>query len=150
MERHEDAEKDEDKLINVAYFIDNKGEVLGSYQKKNLWYAIPLFASQLDGRVSTPLLTQANSEAQAPRTPTPNFLNPRTPHRHPNPPRPHRPPHLLGPRLPRSLPRTHSRRRQTNHNPHFLDPKRLLTLRSQPQPPRRSPLPHLDPHFPHF
>jgi len=76
VERHEDAEKDEDKLINVAYFIDNKGEVLGSYQKKNLWYAIPLFPSQLDGRVSTPLLTQATSKAQASRTSTPNFLNP--------------------------------------------------------------------------
>ncbi|MCJ1243244.1 hypothetical protein MMC30_000441 [Trapelia coarctata] len=38
VERHQDAEKDEDKLINVAYFIDNKGEVLGSYQKKNLWH----------------------------------------------------------------------------------------------------------------
>ena len=38
VERHQDAEKDEYKLINVAYFIDNKGEILGRYQKKNLWY----------------------------------------------------------------------------------------------------------------
>ena len=25
-------------LVNMTYFIDNHGEVLGSYQKKNLWY----------------------------------------------------------------------------------------------------------------
>lgn len=43
VERHQNAEKVEDKLINVAYFIDNRGEVLGSYQKKNLWYDSPLF-----------------------------------------------------------------------------------------------------------
>ena len=28
----------QDQLINVVYFIDNRGEILGSYQKKNLWY----------------------------------------------------------------------------------------------------------------
>jgi len=44
VERHQDAEKDGDKLINVAYFIDNKGEILGSYQKKNLWYNTPVLA----------------------------------------------------------------------------------------------------------
>ncbi|MCJ1254490.1 hypothetical protein MMC24_002305 [Lignoscripta atroalba] len=38
VERHQDAGKEESKLINVAYFIDNKGEILGSYQKKNLWH----------------------------------------------------------------------------------------------------------------
>ena len=30
---------DVDKLINVAYFIDQNGEILGDYQKKNLWYS---------------------------------------------------------------------------------------------------------------
>lgn len=28
----------EDMLLNVAYFIDDKGEILGRYQKKNLWH----------------------------------------------------------------------------------------------------------------
>jgi predicted amidohydrolase len=27
-------------LFNVAYFIDDKGEVVGSYTKKNLWYQV--------------------------------------------------------------------------------------------------------------
>lgn len=38
MQTAESADK-EDKLINVAYFIDEHGEILGQYQKKNLWYA---------------------------------------------------------------------------------------------------------------
>lgn len=39
VEYHRDARTDEEKLINVAYFIDDRGEVLGRYQKKNLWYS---------------------------------------------------------------------------------------------------------------
>lgn len=38
VERHPDAETEDEILINVAYFIDNHGEILGRYQKKNLWY----------------------------------------------------------------------------------------------------------------
>ncbi|KAL8762607.1 MAG: hypothetical protein Q9184_001408 [Pyrenodesmia sp. 2 TL-2023] len=38
VERHQDEEAGGDKLLNVAYFIDNKGEILGRYQKKNLWH----------------------------------------------------------------------------------------------------------------
>ncbi|KAL8842981.1 MAG: hypothetical protein Q9205_003665 [Flavoplaca limonia] len=38
IERHKIAETKEQKLLNVAYFIDNKGEILGCYQKKNLWH----------------------------------------------------------------------------------------------------------------
>ncbi|KAL8733655.1 MAG: hypothetical protein Q9181_003513 [Wetmoreana brouardii] len=38
VEDHEVAETKEHILINVAYFIDNKGEILGRYQKKNLWH----------------------------------------------------------------------------------------------------------------
>ncbi|KAL8702807.1 MAG: hypothetical protein Q9201_004023 [Fulgogasparrea decipioides] len=38
VEGHEVAETKEHILINVAYFIDNKGEILGRYQKKNLWH----------------------------------------------------------------------------------------------------------------
>ena len=34
---------DVDKLINVAYFIDNNGDILGDYQKKNLWYRLHFF-----------------------------------------------------------------------------------------------------------
>ncbi|KAK7544749.1 carbon-nitrogen hydrolase [Phyllosticta citribraziliensis] len=37
VERHRDAVKEEDKLLNVAYFIDHRGEILGKYVKKNLW-----------------------------------------------------------------------------------------------------------------
>lgn len=42
VEHHKDAATEEEKLINVAYFISNDGEVLGRYQKKNLWYQITL------------------------------------------------------------------------------------------------------------
>ena len=38
LERHQEAEREEEKLVNVAYFIDNNGDILGRYQKKNLWY----------------------------------------------------------------------------------------------------------------
>ena len=37
VELHETATEEGNKLINVAYFIDNNGEILGSYQKKNIW-----------------------------------------------------------------------------------------------------------------
>jgi len=38
-------EKGEDQLHNVSYFIDDKGEVLGRYQKKNLWYSMSISSS---------------------------------------------------------------------------------------------------------
>ncbi|MCJ1339151.1 hypothetical protein MMC09_004440 [Bachmanniomyces sp. S44760] len=38
VELHQDAASDEEKFVNVAYFIDNEGQILGSYQKKNLWH----------------------------------------------------------------------------------------------------------------
>lgn len=38
VEAHKDEETGEDQLHNVAYFIDDKGEILGRYQKKNLWH----------------------------------------------------------------------------------------------------------------
>ncbi|KAL8790810.1 MAG: hypothetical protein Q9213_000434 [Squamulea squamosa] len=38
VERHEDPETKEQKFLNVAYFIDNRGDILGRYQKKNLWH----------------------------------------------------------------------------------------------------------------
>lgn len=37
VERRENPGTNEQISINVAYFIDNKGEILGRYQKKNLW-----------------------------------------------------------------------------------------------------------------
>ncbi|OCK83348.1 carbon-nitrogen hydrolase [Lepidopterella palustris CBS 459.81] len=37
VEYHKGASKDENKLHNVAYFIDQKGEIIGKYVKKNLW-----------------------------------------------------------------------------------------------------------------
>lgn len=38
VERHRDAKTEEDRLLNVAYFIDNTGSVLSKYVKKNLWH----------------------------------------------------------------------------------------------------------------
>ena len=38
MELHKNEETNEEILINVAHFIDDKGEILGRYQKKNLWH----------------------------------------------------------------------------------------------------------------
>lgn len=32
-----DAGTENERLLNVAYFIDNKGEIAGKYVKKNLW-----------------------------------------------------------------------------------------------------------------
>lgn len=37
VERHQDEETGGHVLLNVAYFIDGEGEILGQYQKKNLW-----------------------------------------------------------------------------------------------------------------
>ncbi|KAF2661218.1 carbon-nitrogen hydrolase [Lophiostoma macrostomum CBS 122681] len=37
VESHKDEEREEDRLINVAYFIDMEGVVVGKYVKKNLW-----------------------------------------------------------------------------------------------------------------
>ena len=38
VERHQDAATEEERMVNVAYFIGSEGKVLGKYQKKNLWY----------------------------------------------------------------------------------------------------------------
>jgi hypothetical protein len=38
VERHEEETSEEFQLMNVAYFIGNKGEIIGKYVKKNLWY----------------------------------------------------------------------------------------------------------------
>tara|TARA_R110002003_G_scaffold44_15_gene3373 strand:+ start:19860 stop:20114 length:255 start_codon:yes stop_codon:yes gene_type:complete len=38
VESHRNAAKDEDKLLNVCYFIDHEGNISGKYIKKNLWY----------------------------------------------------------------------------------------------------------------
>ncbi|KAH8732386.1 carbon-nitrogen hydrolase [Phaeosphaeriaceae sp. PMI808] len=37
VESHRDAGKEEDKLLNVCYFIDHEGNITGKYIKKNLW-----------------------------------------------------------------------------------------------------------------
>ena len=37
MESHKESEKEEDRLLNVCYFIDHKGNIGGKYVKKNLW-----------------------------------------------------------------------------------------------------------------
>jgi predicted amidohydrolase len=43
VESHKGAEKEEDRLLNVAYFIDDQGQIRGKYVKKNLWYVAYLF-----------------------------------------------------------------------------------------------------------
>jgi hypothetical protein len=40
VEKHEEEKSDKYNLLNVAYFIDHEGEILGKYVKKNLWYVI--------------------------------------------------------------------------------------------------------------
>ncbi|KAF2016114.1 carbon-nitrogen hydrolase [Aaosphaeria arxii CBS 175.79] len=37
VETHSGAEKEEDRLLNVSYFIDHTGAIVGKYVKKNLW-----------------------------------------------------------------------------------------------------------------
>ncbi|KAL6718385.1 hypothetical protein ACLMJK_004474 [Lecanora helva] len=38
LETIKDENTEEDQLCNIAYFIDDKGKILGRYQKKNLWH----------------------------------------------------------------------------------------------------------------
>ncbi|KAE9968808.1 hypothetical protein EG328_007266 [Venturia inaequalis] len=38
VEKHGEEKSEEYDLLNVAYFIDDKGEILGKYIKKNLWH----------------------------------------------------------------------------------------------------------------
>lgn len=38
VEGHRGEEKEEDRLLNVAYFIGKDGKTVGKYVKKNLWY----------------------------------------------------------------------------------------------------------------
>ena len=42
VEGHRGEEKEEDRLLNVCYFIGKEGEIVGKYVKKNLWYVHPL------------------------------------------------------------------------------------------------------------
>ena len=37
VESHRETEKEEDRLLNVAYFIGKDGSIVGKYIKKNLW-----------------------------------------------------------------------------------------------------------------
>ncbi|OJD28933.1 carbon-nitrogen hydrolase [Diplodia corticola] len=37
VERHRDADKEDERLLNVAYFINQDGDIIGKYVKKNLW-----------------------------------------------------------------------------------------------------------------
>ncbi|RAR07927.1 carbon-nitrogen hydrolase [Stemphylium lycopersici] len=37
VESHRESENEEDRLLNVCYFIDHKGNIGGKYVKKNLW-----------------------------------------------------------------------------------------------------------------
>jgi predicted amidohydrolase len=42
VESHREKEKEEDKLLNVCYFIDHEGRLTGKYVKKNLWCVITI------------------------------------------------------------------------------------------------------------
>ena len=45
VEWHEEVGGGEgERLMNVAYFIDGTGEVVGKYEKKNLWYVMLSFS----------------------------------------------------------------------------------------------------------
>ena len=44
VEALKDDETGEEKLVNVAYFLNHDGEILGRYEKKNLWYGFLLLA----------------------------------------------------------------------------------------------------------
>ena len=37
VELHREAESEEERLVNVAYFIGPDGGIKGRYEKKNLW-----------------------------------------------------------------------------------------------------------------
>ncbi|KAJ5020605.1 carbon-nitrogen hydrolase [Bipolaris maydis] len=37
VESHKENEKEQDRLLNVCYFIDHQGNIAGKYIKKNLW-----------------------------------------------------------------------------------------------------------------
>lgn len=59
VELHDQGTENE-RLFNVAYFIDNTGEIVGKYQKKNLWGSIErdhLISSSMDPHIAfdTPL-----------------------------------------------------------------------------------------------
>jgi predicted amidohydrolase len=69
VEQHRDAESGNDILINVAYFIDNNGDILGKYQKKNLWY-VSLNLSSLDESNSPSGTPSALISSPAPTPPT--------------------------------------------------------------------------------
>jgi predicted amidohydrolase len=45
-----------ERLLNVAYFIDGTGEVIGKYVKKNLWYVMLSFLL-LRGTLSTHVIS---------------------------------------------------------------------------------------------
>jgi predicted amidohydrolase len=51
VERHHELKDEEGRaaLLNVAYFIDNEGEVKGKYVKKNLWYVAILISGRTGG-----------------------------------------------------------------------------------------------------
>ena len=39
VQTYQHEEGGEEQLHNIAYFIGDDGEILGRYQKKNIWYA---------------------------------------------------------------------------------------------------------------
>jgi predicted amidohydrolase len=47
VETHKENEHEEDKLLNVCYFINHEGNIAGRYVKKNLWYVKALFLSYI-------------------------------------------------------------------------------------------------------
>lgn len=150
VEGHRGEEQEEDRLLNVAYFIGKEGEIVGKYVKKNLWYvrhcSFPKSPASL--RPNTAPIPHLQSHKkhrlthpQGPRAQPPHLLHhaPARGLRHA--PRQSRPPNLLGPGLPRSLPRAHRGRRATHHHPYLLDAQRLQPGGSRAQPGLGSALP---------
>lgn len=83
VERLADKETKGWKLVNVAYFIGNGGEILGRYEKKNLWYILNFSFIHIAER-SFPSIpsflvdeSMCNSfSLKASRTPTPHLQHP--------------------------------------------------------------------------
>lgn len=72
VEGHKGEKKEEDRLLNVAYFIGKDGVIVGKYVKKNLWYVILI---EVDCPTVASLLTH-------PRGPERDHLTSSTSHPH--------------------------------------------------------------------
>lgn len=70
VESHRENEKEEDKLLNVCYFIDHEGNIAGKYVKKNLWYVeLPNLLIRYYSRCAPPSTKNPKALTTSPRGP---------------------------------------------------------------------------------